>query len=80
MRLIRKNVEREAEGAEAERLMKDGFAPIDTSSVEANSSEKVNLKEMKVEDLRRLAAENGIDNARSLTRAELLAVLKDVLS
>lgn len=80
MRLIRKNVEREAEGAEAERLMKDGFAPIDTSSVEANSSKKVNLKEMKVEDLRRLAAENGIDNAGSLTRAELLAVLKDVLS
>lgn len=80
MRLIRKNVEREAEGAEAERLMKDGFAPIDTSSVEANSSEKVNLKETKVEDLRRLAAENGIDNAGSLTRAELLAVLKDVLS
>lgn len=80
MRLIRENVEREAEGAEAERLMKDGFAPIDTSSVEANSSEKVNLKEMKVEDLRRLAAENGIDNAGSLTKAELLAVLKDVLS
>lgn len=80
MRLIRKNVEREAEGAEAERLMKDGFAPIDTSSVEANSSEKVNLKEMKVEDLRRLAAEKEIDNAGSLTRAELLAVLKDVLS
>lgn len=80
MRLIRKNVEREAEGAEAERLMKDGFAPIDTSSVEANSSEKVNLKEMKVEDLRRLAAEKEIDNAGSLTRAELLAVLEDVLS
>lgn len=80
MRLIRKNVEREAEGVEAERLMKDGFAPIDTSSVEANSSEKVNLKEMKVEDLRRLAAEKEIDNAGSLTRAELLAVLKDVLS
>lgn len=80
MRLIRKNVEREADGTEAERLMKDGFIPIDASNVESDNSEKVNLKEMKVDDLRRLAAENGIDNAGSLTRAELLAVLKDVLS
>lgn len=80
MRLIRKNVEREADGTEAERLMKDGFIPIDASNAESDDSEKVNLKEMKVEDLRRLAAEKEIDNAGSLTRAELLAVLKDVLS
>ena len=80
MRLIRKNVEREADGTEAERLMKDGFIPIDASNVESDNSEKVNLKEMKVDDLRKLAAENGIDNAGSLTQAELLAVLKDVLS
>lgn len=80
MRLIRKNVECEADGTEAERLMKDGFIPIDASNVESDNSEKVNLKEMKVDDLRKLAAENGIDNAGSLTRAELLAVLKDVLS
>ena len=80
MRLIRKNVEREAEGAEAERLMKDGFVPIDASNAESDDSEKVNLKEMKVDDLRKLAAEKEIDNAGSLTRAELLAVLKDVLS
>lgn len=80
MRLIRKNVEREADGTEAERLMKDGFIPIDASNAESDDSEKVNLKEMKVDDLRKLAAENGIDNAGNLTKAELLAVLKDVLS
>ena len=38
------------------------------------------IHEMKLDELKTLAKEKGIEGAASLTKAELLAVLKDVNS
>ena len=49
MILIRGNVEREADGVTAEKLMKEGFKPIEGTVVEAVPSEpdmEKNLEEM----------------------------------
>ena len=55
MILIRGNVEREADGAIAEKLMKDGFRPLEEEgAAEAVPSETVekNLDEMTVDELK----------------------------
>ena len=57
MILIRGNVEREADGAIAEKLMKDGFRPLEEEgAAEAVPSETVekNLDEMTVDELKTL--------------------------
>ena len=57
MRLIRKNVEREADGAVAEKLLNDGFEPVESLPKETipEPLEEKNIEEMTVEELKMLA-------------------------
>lgn len=81
MRLICKNVERTAETSEQiERLKCKGFKPMDETKEVLESVENIrNIAEMTVTELKALAKEKGIDGAASLTKEELLTVLKDVI-
>lgn len=50
MRLIRKNVEREAEGSAAEKLISDGFTPMKKATPDTVPEEKIGKD---IEDIRR---------------------------
>lgn len=77
MRLIRDNVERTAEDdAQIRKLMTAGFKPLGEAVCEKKEELKLELEKMKVDELRSMAKENGIDGAASLNKEELLAVLK----
>lgn len=78
MRLIKDNVERVADGAQADKLKVLGFKEIGNSA--AVGPEDKSLDKMSSNQLKALAKEKGIEGAYSLTKAELLAVLKDVSS
>ena len=74
MRLKKGNVEREADGIKAERLLNDGFTRVE--AVKMQSPEVSNKKDL---SLKNLAKEKGISGASALTKAELQEVLKDVV-
>ncbi len=78
MRLIRKNVEREADGTTAEKLISDGFAPVEETKPDTVPEEKAgkNIEDMTVEELKTLAKEKGLTGVSSLAKADLLAILK----
>ena len=80
MRLIKDNVERVADGAQADKLKVVGFKEIGNSAAESIGPEDKSLDKMSSNQLKALAKEKGIEGADSLTKAELLAVLKDVSS
>lgn len=44
-----------------------------------NSGNEADISEMKAGELKRLAKENGIEDADSMKKEELLEILKDVL-
>ena len=74
MILIRGNVEREADGAIAEKLMKDGFRPLEEEgAAEAVPSETV---EKNLDELKTLAKEKGLTGVSSLAKKDLLEILK----
>ena len=80
MRLVRGNVERIAENeAQIEKLKTLGFTELG-SAVEMKKEDHLenDLPRMSVAELKSLAKEKGIEGAASLTKDELLAVLKDV--
>lgn len=83
MRLKKENVERVSEDAVViDRLKGEGFKEVTgmNADVIAVSEEKpAELSEMKVDALRALAKEKRIEGYSSLTKAELLDVLKDVV-
>lgn len=79
MRLIRANVEREADGGQAEKLISQGFKPLNFPETEEAEEKTKELSDMKIGELKELAKEKGIEGAASLNKAELLAVLKDVI-
>lgn len=80
MRLKKGNVEREADGIKAERLLNDGFTRVEAVKMQSPEvSAKKDLSEMTVEELKNLAKEKGISGAYALTKAELQEVLKDVV-
>lgn len=80
MRLKRDNVEREADGTQAEKLLFQGFKPLDDSAEKSTVCEvPKELSDMKVGELKELAKDKGIEGAASLNKEELLAVLKDVI-
>ena len=78
MRLIRKNVEREAEGSAAEKLISDGFTPMKKATPDTVLEEKIgkDIEDMTVEELKTLAKEKGLTGVSSLAKADLLAILK----
>lgn len=77
MRLIKGNVERvvSTEGAAA-KLLSDGFRLLQTETVEEVEQSK-DLADFKVDELKALAKEKGIAGCESLTKKELLEVLKE---
>lgn len=76
MRLKRDNVEREVSTElAAEKLKKQGFKPID--GIPKAVPDKVDINSMKVDELKVLAKERGIEGCDSLTKKELLEVLKE---
>lgn len=81
MRLIRKNVEREADGATAEKLMSDGFEPVEDTILQKTDmklDEKVtkSIEEMTVEELKALAKERGLTGVSALAKRDLVDILK----
>lgn len=79
MRLIMNNVERIAEDdAQIRKLMAAGFEPLEVHE-NIKEEQKPELDKMKADELKALAKEKGIEGAASLTKEELLAVLKEVV-
>lgn len=80
MRLIMNNVERIAESeAQIRKLETAGFKPLEEAAGEGKAGLKPELEKMKADELKALAKEKGIEGAASLTKDELIAVLKDVV-
>lgn len=81
MRLIRKNVEREADGAIAEKLMSDGFKPVENTTLQKTNTkpdEKAakSIEEMTVEELKILAKERRLTGVSALAKQDLIDILK----
>lgn len=80
MRLIMNNVERIAEGESQIRKLKSaGFKPLEEDVMLQDEESKPELDKLKADELKSLAKEKGIEGASSLTKEELLTVLKDVI-
>lgn len=83
MILTKENVEREAvTQAAIERLRKQGFRELEgiaDKPVQESGKKPSDLSAMKVDALRKLAEEKGIEGTAALTKAELLELLKDVV-
>lgn len=79
MRLIRKNVERVAvTEAQIEKLKAQGFRPIGGDVAEADHAD-ADINTKTVAELKAIAKEKEIEGYSSLTKEELLAVLKGVV-
>lgn len=79
MRVIMNNVERTTEDdVLIRKLMAAGFKPLEASKI-VKEEQKPELEKMKADELKALAKEKGIEGAASLTKEELLAVLKEVV-
>lgn len=79
MRLIRKNVERVAvTETQIEKLKAQGFRPIGEGAAEADQAD-VDINTKTVAELKAIAKEKEIEGYSSLTKEELLAVLKGVV-
>ena len=80
MRLIRKNGEREADGVTAQKLINDGFKPVEAASQKtaSNSADEAtkNIEEMTVEELKTLAKERGLTGVSALAKQDLINILK----
>ena len=89
MRLIRGNVERVTESPqEQQRLIKDGYKPVDEDKktttlqqaeelTELTVKQAEELTELTVKQLRQKAKERGIEGAEALSKAELLEVMEE---
>lgn len=79
MILVRNNIERIAENeAQIRKLTAEGYKPMEASE-DVKEEQKPELEKMKADELKALAKEKGIEGAASLTKEELLAVLKEVV-
>lgn len=80
MRLIRKNVEREADGVTAQKLINDGFKPVEVASQKTASNSAAeatkNIEEMTVEELKTLAKGRGLTGVSALAKQDLINILK----
>lgn len=80
MIMIKGNVERLAmDEARITRLEGEGFQPVgEVPKKDKDQEPGKPITEMMVAELKALAKEKGIEGAGSLTKEELMAVLKDV--
>ena len=75
--IINSNVERIIEDEMLEKYKALGYKEISSSNANDNAPENKPLSKMKVDELKALATELGIENTDSLTRDELIAVIKE---
>ena len=75
--IINSNVERIIEDEMLEKYKALGYKEISSSKANDNAPENKPLSKMKVDELKTLATELGIENTDSLTRDELIAVIKE---
>ncbi len=80
MRVIRENVEREVDASKCEQLLKDGYELVETSGDSKKESSEAkapgDLDSMGLAELRAVAKEKGLSGYSSLSKEELLGVLK----
>lgn len=82
MRLIRKNVEREAEGQDIQKWISKGYSELEIKKVFSDTEKDVsestqNLEELTVQELRELAKTKGLEGTSSLNKQQLIDVLKE---
>lgn len=75
--IINSNVERIIEDEMLAKYEALGYKEILSSKANDNAPENKPLSKMKVDELKALATELGIENTDSLTRDELIAVIKE---
>lgn len=75
--IINSNVERIIEDEMLAKYKALGYKEISSSKANDNAPENKPLSRMKVDELKALATELGIENTDSLTRDELIAVIKE---
>ena len=75
--IINGNVERTIEDEKLAKYKALGYKEISSSKANDNAPENKPLSKMKVDELKALATELGIENTNSLTRDELIAVIKE---
>lgn len=75
--IINGNVERTVEDEKLAKYKALGYKEISSSKANDNAPENKPLSKMKVDELKALATELGIENTDSLTRDELIAVIKE---
>lgn len=80
MRVIKENVEREVDASKCELLLKDGYKLVETSGDSKKESSEAkapgDLDSMDLAELRAVAKEKGLSGYSSLSKEELLGVLK----
>lgn len=75
--IINGNVERTIEDEKLAKYKALGYKEISSSKANDNAPENKPLSKMKVDELKALATELGIENTDSLIRDELIAVIKE---
>lgn len=75
--IINGNVERIIEDEKLAKYKALGYKEISSSKANDNAPENKPLSKMKVDELKALAAKLEIENTDSLTRDELIAVIKE---
>lgn len=81
MILLRGNVEKEVKNAyDIEKLKKEGFKEISpTEQKESDAVKEKEINEMNLKELKEYATNKGISGASSLSKEQLLEVLKEMI-
>lgn len=74
--IINGNVERTIEDEKLAKYKALGYKEISSSKANDNAPENKPLSKMKLDELKAYAEELGIENIDSLTKEELIAVIK----
>ena len=75
--VINGNVERIIENEKLEKYLSLGYKEVSSSETNDNVVGKKSLSKMKVDELKALGTELGIESIDSLNKDELIAVIKE---